>query len=198
MAYLSDIPNATDLIDASQSQIKDNFGAIKTLIDVNHVTFDATGQGKHKHISMPVVSAAPASAAGEGTFFTKAGTVTPTESEPYYTKINGGTEYNMLTQFGGTTSGWARLPGGLIMKWGTTAVSGQATVTYPTGATIPAFTTVYNAQVSVLYTAAGDGNKAISIRAINNPLQLNVYMGERYNGAGHPASGNIYYLAIGV
>jgi len=72
LAYNSAIPQATDKIKDSQSQILDNFAGIKTLVDVNHVTFDDPDQGKHKFLTLPVQAASPpvgAFAAGETGFY---------------------------------------------------------------------------------------------------------------------------------
>ena len=45
MAFQNNKPNASDFLSQSQDDILNNFGAIKTLVDVNHVTFDAADQG---------------------------------------------------------------------------------------------------------------------------------------------------------
>ena len=47
MAYLNNIPQATDRIKDSQPQILANFAEIQTLVGVNHVNFNAVDQGKH-------------------------------------------------------------------------------------------------------------------------------------------------------
>ena len=59
MAYSPNIPQPTDIPANSQPQLLANFQGINTLINVNHIGFDVTDQGKHKWVSMPVQLAAP-------------------------------------------------------------------------------------------------------------------------------------------
>ena len=71
MAYNNAIPQANQPLNTSQADILANFAAIKTLVDINHVTFDIPDQGKHKHVSFPLQSAAPVFAANETGLYNK-------------------------------------------------------------------------------------------------------------------------------
>ncbi len=49
MSYQNNIPQPTDALSQSQSDILNNFAAIQTLIDVDHVDFANINQGKHNN-----------------------------------------------------------------------------------------------------------------------------------------------------
>lgn len=60
MAYNKDIPQATDNISVSQSQILNNFQEIFSLVSVNHVIFDSgLPTGKHSVVQFNPQSAQP-------------------------------------------------------------------------------------------------------------------------------------------
>ena len=66
MAYKPNIPMATDAISQSQVDLQNNFGALKSLIDINHVDFaNMTDQGKHYRIDFPVQSVSPTFQTGQ-------------------------------------------------------------------------------------------------------------------------------------
>jgi len=197
MAYNQNIPQATDDPSVSQAQLLGNFLAIKQLVDVNHGTFSAADEGKHKYVTLPQQAAAPATAALEMALYVKDNGGVPT---PYIRQQSSGTEYNLLTQYAGTNPGWARLPGGLIMKWGTQSVSitGDGYVTYPVGATIPVFTTVLSAQVSVLYALipGNDVDAAIRVTSFADVTKLRVYGSHRFSAGANAVT--FTWLVIGI
>jgi hypothetical protein len=138
MAYQL-IPNASDRIDQSQAQLKENFTQIKTLIDVNHVTFGAAGQGKHALVTFPNL-AAPAAPAGN-------------DINIYNATVGGNPELNIyktggsaipFTQSGQAgTSGWTYLPSGMKIIWGRATLTNPATtapVLFSSVAGFPGFT----------------------------------------------------------
>ena len=53
MPYQNNIPQPTDQLSVSQGDLLNNFASIYTLIGVNHVQFDASGQGKHFFAEFP-------------------------------------------------------------------------------------------------------------------------------------------------
>ncbi len=168
MAYTYNKPDAADSISTSQAVLKDNFTAIKSFVDVNHITFGLTNEGKHNTVSMPQLTVS-------------AGTVpiaTSATEYALYTATDGSVPALWIrppSQGAGTVSadinitsalkanpGWCRLPSGLLMQWGSSSGSGSSsspvTVTYP-----KAFTaTPLHASVST-YTAGSADSKAIAI-----------------------------------
>ena len=131
MAYNNAIPQASDRIKDSQSQILDNFAAIKTLVDINHVTFDAVNQGKHKYVSMPEQSSDPTTAANEVAIYTKA----VSGVSQLFLRNEGDGSVVDWTSATKTSNGTTTLPSGLILKWGqsvTAPVTGITTITFGT------------------------------------------------------------------
>lgn len=148
MAYKNSIPVASDLLSQSQDDILNNFAAIKTLIDVNHVTFDAAGQGKHVIAEFPVQSPVPTTGAGEVGLYCQTSAITG-NPELVYAPESAATTYEFSSAVK-NEKGYAMLPSGIIMKWGSGTVNANTTAvaTFEAGAGVPAFTTVYNVQVT--------------------------------------------------
>lgn len=111
MAYQSTKPLANDPLSQSQGDIAGNFTAIKTLVDINHETFDIGNEGKHLKVDLTDQTAAPpTSAANEVTLYSNAGQLCLSK--------NGGAEIDYTTVTLAAT-GRCKLPCGLEMKWGT-------------------------------------------------------------------------------
>ena len=72
LAYLPNIPQPTDQLSNSQGAILNNFGAIQTWIDQNHVDYTAVGNqpGKHNFVQIPAGGGTPGGGflVGEDTF----------------------------------------------------------------------------------------------------------------------------------
>jgi hypothetical protein len=139
MAYQANIPQSSDRLTDSQSDMLGNFQAIQALIDVNHYDFASPNQGKHFMVSMPAQSPAPMFAAGEVGLYAFLNSVT-NQNELYINKTNQVT----VTQIPATASslsvlsapaqgsaGWSYLPSGIYIAWGTATVSGNTLVTLP-------------------------------------------------------------------
>lgn len=146
MAYQAAIPAASDAIATSQADIQNNFGAINSLVQVNHVGFNTADAGKHSQITFPVGPLV-------GQPFTYAANEIGLQSinnvltgVPDIWMSRGVTAAFPITGKNGIASdGWSYLPSGLLIKWGTrTAVAaGNTTVTFPVAATNPLFASVY-------------------------------------------------------
>jgi len=124
MTFQPTIPKSTDLISVSQGDILNNFTAIGTSFDVNHIDFNAAGAGKHKFVEMPNQAGDPAGAATEGTIYTKVAT----QTELFFRR-DAGTVVQMTN---GTPNivgpnGTTFLPGGVILKWGQFNMAGGVT-----------------------------------------------------------------------
>ena len=201
MAFTPSIPESTDLPSQSQSQIKDNFDAINTTISVNHVEMNASGEGKHKFLQMPEQGSAPTTAANEGALYTKQSSYT-TEAELFYRKENsgggGGAEIEM-TASSNTDPGWALLPCGLLIKWGISSLisGGLVDITYPTGPTIPVFSSILNVQVSPKNATGGDIDAAVRLATTNTTL-IRVYLSKRTTTGVSTANLQISYFSIGL
>jgi hypothetical protein len=150
MAYNNSIPQAGDLLSQSQADILANFQEIDTFVTLNHVTFGASDAGKHKFLQMPVQVAAPSTAAGEMGLYTKTSALTSVP-EMFVRKQSNGTEIEFTSALA-NANGWTRLPSGILLKWGTSgsvSVNSSDALSFPVAGTIPVFSNVFSAQVSL-------------------------------------------------
>ena len=106
MTYNPNIPQASDFIAVSQVDLLNNFTSANTIMDVNHYPFNngTSNAGKHKHVSLPEQSAAPATAADEGAVYTKD---VSNKTELFYRYDSSGREYPLtfvkgMAEFNGT------------------------------------------------------------------------------------------------
>ena len=148
MAFKNNIPLSTDLLSQSQDDILNNFAGIKTLVDVNHVTFDAADQGKHSFIEFPVQAPVPTTGAGEVGLYAQTSALTG-NPELVFSHESAGSTYE-FTSAEKAETGYTMLPSGIILKWGSGTVNANttATVNFASGAGITAYTTVYNVSVT--------------------------------------------------
>ncbi len=196
MAYQANIPLSADKFKDSQSDINGNFQAIKTLIDVNHETFGASDEGKHKWVALPVQSVAPTTAADEVALYSTTSSLTGVPELSIRSESAGtAVEFTSKTA---ASDGWTRLPSGILMKWGasSTLVVDDNIITLPVAATVPAFTTIYNVQLSPQSDGVSDPNSMMYSYAID-ALSFGVWVAKRGTGSiGTPLVG--YYFIIGI
>lgn len=186
MPYNQNIPQPNDQISQSQADLLNNFQSLQTFLQVNHSDINSGNQGKHKFVEFPVQAVAPVTVGAEIGLYTRTSPLTA-EAELVVLKQAGSTapitSYE-ITSAGYTVAGWSRLPSGILLKWGTSSPAGAGAhaVVFPVGVTIPAFTAVYNAQVTP------SSNIDVFVSALTG-LQLTVTA----SGAG-----SFYYMVTGV
>ena len=203
-SYNDLIPQPTDQQSVSQNDILLNFGAIKTLIDVDHGDFSTATYGQHNKVSLPVQAVAPVFAAGtNGIFSNLPATPATGVNEVWLNKqTSAGAAYIPMTASilstnsnpGTNSSGWSYLPSGIIMKWGSGTANGNTAFVFPVAANIPVFTQVVSMQVCTQYLNAADGNLEARLSTWTN-LGFNVYGSQRT--VVNPAAVSFQYLAIG-
>src|SRR5437899_7348489 len=72
MTYNANIPQATDLISQSQSQLLTNFSQANTAFGIDHTAFDVlTNQGKHKKATLVEQTIDPVTLANEAAVYSK-------------------------------------------------------------------------------------------------------------------------------
>ena len=199
MPAYNDTPTAAQRISASQSLIQTNFASLSTVNDVNHVPITDAQAGKHIKVDFTNSATHPAVSATDVLLYNYDNALTA--QQELYVKRTGAlaTAGVPFTARGGTTVGWTYLPSGLLMKWGFgSATAGLYTYTFPVGATIPAFTTIYNMQVTTSYVNVSDGDGFVRLNAFAAPwTTFTVYASHRTtSGAFGPVA--FSYLAIGV
>lgn len=130
MAYLNTIPQPTDQESQSQAQLLNNFDAINTFVNVNHVAFNGADQGKHKFITLPqqavvppgIGAYPPTMSATEYGIYNKTNGANPAifvrKPGAPAGDVSGDVDITTLTYNAGTYEGSVTLPCGLIMKWG--------------------------------------------------------------------------------
>ncbi len=184
MTFDASIPQATDLISQSQSQIQTNFSQSNTAFGIDHTAFDVvSNQGKHKKSTYVDQASNPSTSANEVALYTKN---LSGASTLYLRKESNGT----VVQMSGpdpvvAASGLSFLPGGIIIQWGTyTITNGNATVAVLFSSS---FTTVYSLVIT------GNGS-ADSSRPYYTSLSASGFTGGRGGTAG---TVNYTYIAIG-
>ncbi len=204
MPYQQNIPASTDQLSVSQGDIQGNFQNVKSLIDANHVTFNALGAGKHFKVSLPAQSPAPTFDAGEVGLYSFLNPTTA-KNELYINKTNQATVkqipatasvLSITAAPGSGTAGWTYLPSGILLRWGT--ISGQTgyAVQTVTGSGFPGFTQILNVQVTPFATGTSDANIAVTFAGIVSNTSFATYVAVRYN-SGVAGTGGYTYLAIG-
>jgi hypothetical protein len=209
VAYNPNIPQPSDLLSQSQQDILNNFQAIQTLVDVNHVDFASSDQGKHKWITFPSQAAIPpagSSFAGTELGLYNAVYTTTNKQEIFVNKTNQITvvQVPLTASLLSTNSApasnngmWTYLPSGLILKSGSIqgSLSGLTTIT-PTGG--PAFTQILTVLVSPFNsTTAADLNFSVRLVSINSATTFQVYFSSRTSTGAASGQTGLQFLAIG-
>ena len=189
MAYQANKPQATDALSQSQIDIQNNFGAIQTLIDVDHVDFASSDQGKHNKVTFPVQGASPVFLGGQlGLYSLLNGTTA--QNELYFTNAAGTTYPVSASQTTGTptaTSGWTYLGSGMKIVWGQAQVTagGTVTVSYSTVSGFPGFTSaVMLPQLTRILASATTNNTFVTVAANTAPdlLSFRAFTSNGMNG----------------
>lgn len=178
MSYNPNIPNATDLLSNSQSDLKTNFQSLNSIFGNNHYQFSLTDgtQGKHKVIQM-LENSPPSTNVDEGGLYMAVGT-NPAETNLFFRAENsgggGGFQYQLTkansaqtTLFANNTNyqvgppslngGWTFLPGGLILMYGSnTAPASISTFTYNFPYTFPS--AVFSIVITPFRAASSPGS----------------------------------------
>lgn len=193
---LSDVPQSGQTLAQTQPDIRNNFSVINTAFGVNHIDYNVADQGKHKFVTMPVQGSSPTTAAGELALFSRTSTLTSVPELAFRKQSNGAVvEFTSSSQ---TANGWTRLPSGILLKWGNGSANGLTNVTFPAGATIPAFTTIFSIQITTAYVNATDNpNGFVRLNNFVAPYtQFSVFGSPRTSSGTFAVT--FQYLAIGI
>jgi hypothetical protein len=196
MAYNPNIPQSTDIIANSQSDILNNFQALNNVFGVNHLTFEAPGQGKHAFLQMPEYSGSVSTAIDEAGLYAAIG-ASSAQTELVFRRENNGATIAFTECLAGAT-GWTRLPSGILAKWGNASAQGLQTITFNAQAPfMNVFVVLIGQQTSNGSTSDG-GTYAEYVDCASPYTSFRVWGGRRdaYNDADRPAY--FSYLAIGV
>ena len=207
MAWQPTKPASGDLVfgtNNTRKDIQENFSAIDTAWDINHIGIGDSGQGKHNYVSLPEQGSAPTTAAAELALFTQDPTVTTDGAELYFRRESNGTVYPMTesNKIAGADTplsvGWTMLPSGILIKWGTIdTAGGDAGITFPTGTTDKAFTAAYRAFLTPVDSASGDSDDAIRLKSFTT-TQLLYYGSPRTTTGAKAMTFNFLCIGLGV
>lgn len=208
MTYSADLPITGDSLGGTRDRVRTNFQVISTTLAVNHVAFGgAAGEGKHKFLQMPEVTASgagvPSTAVNEGGFYTDVGT-NPAETNLFFRGENSGNSYQLThvdssltasfaTAAGVNSSGWTFLPGGLLLQYGLRSVAAKGTattITYPK----PFATAVYSVTIGSV-TNEGDFPGANNQFVKDGSVGLSTF--QVVNSSSSSAR-KVYWQAIGI
>jgi len=192
MAFNQNIPQPTDRLKDSQSDLLGNFGAIKDLIDVNHETFGDPDEGKHSWVSLPIKAdpVAPTISGSNIAIYAK-NDPTTTRTELYYKQATGGNVFN-ITGGQRAVTGWSYLSQNIITAWGSSSGSGDVVVT-PSQVT---FGKIYSVQITTWLEGSSPADKLARLKEI--ATSGNTFTVFCSNLSGDAASTGFQWMAIGV
>ena len=184
MPYNQNIPLATDKLSSSQVDINNNFTALQTLIDVDHVDFsNTTNQGMHAKVTFPIGTAPAVSTAG---YIGLYGATSAGKPQIWVNNVAPGLQIPM-TESNLATPGYTYLPSGIILQWG-----GPTTINNGTPVTFnKAFSTCFSVQLTAVLVP--NHETLVYVSGVG-PTGFTGY-GQTLQG-GYEAI-TVYYLAIG-
>lgn len=210
-SYNPSIPQSTDLLSNSQLSLLNNFGAIQTLVDVDHVDFANVAGGQHNKVTffnqvggLPVFS--PLGVVG----MYSAADATSGQNELYINKTNASgivqvavTESILGTTAaptGFTSQGWTMLPSGIKLSWGVVTGLGNSTTSVSLSLQYAMPTTILSVFLSPISSdLTGTRPVACQRTTIGGPntFNLNIMRWSTTSGAWVYSTDQVYYLAIG-
>jgi len=203
MAWDPNKPANADLVfnSVGSTAIRNNFSAIDTAWDINHVGIGDTNQGKHSYVHLRE-GATPTTTTNEIAMFCVDSTLTSYGTELYYRRESNGTvmpitEANRIAGVTGPTLtvGWTMLPSGILLKWGSVnTVGGDANIVFPTTASDKPFTAAYRAFLTPRDSNGGDSD--VAIRLMNFTTTTLSYYGSPRTTTGAKAM-TFDFLCIG-
>lgn len=202
---LNNVPLTGQSLGVTKVPVNQNFSTIDTTYSVDHVTFNnATNVGFHNKVTLVQQSVAPAISLPNTGFWSQLNSTTNQPETWVAAVVAAGLKSYPLTASilstvaapAAFSSGWTYLPSGILLKWGTgnvLAPPGPGTITFPTGANIPAFNTVISVMLSA-NSAAGDPNSMVYLTSVG-ATNFTVYATPRISTG--PGQCGFQYLAIG-
>jgi len=202
LAYNANIPQPTDRKNDSQDDLLQNFTALSTFLNTNHVDLNAIGEGKHKFVEFPKQTSDPAAVTDEVFLFARESTYTANKVVLSYRQDSGADGKIYDIGDGGATAGWSLLPSGLLMKWGflnwTTAMAQDVQFVIPF-ANSPSFSPIVYVNFHPLKSASSDLDAHVRYQAFSTgPQEIDVYVTKRTDSTKPTESFNFWYLIFGA
>jgi hypothetical protein len=204
MAYQNNIPGANDELSQSQTDIQGNFAAIETLITVDHVDFNVVNSGMHQAIHFVSQAAPPTTLAAVTSIYCAPSIATPGSYSLFYQGQNvPGVGVGPFEFTGGvfgtnnTTNGYAILPSGLVIQWGTlTIASPAAFVAFP----FPTAFSKYCFSLTLTSIAAAQPSKTFICQIQDGSLTKfgAIIQAQATNAQPQGGGGLAYFYAVGI
>lgn len=199
MAGYFNVPTIGQTLSNSRPQIQTNFQTIDSSFSYDHSAFATAVPGQHIKVTLPRQAAAPVQSGTNVILGSKAGTFSG-ETELFYARQIGtaaplGAKVFNFTEAGFSSTGWTRLPSGILVKWANNLAIGGASVSYNTFAISggPNFNTIYTVYVTASDNTATFGSNVL-LQLVANP-NITVYTA---NGLVPPVNTRVSYLILGV
>jgi len=200
--YLPGIPNPTDLISNSQSQLKVNFGQLNTQFGVDHVPLNnggSNGSGFHTKVTL-VNGSGPAAIASNPILYSKTSGYGKNEIYMRQAVGDGGAEVqltNLAQVVQNSSTGSTFVGGGAVLKWG----QFSASVNSPyTGTVTSNFTSPFPSGAQCVVASAFNTNAANCSFQVSswNASSVTLNIRTAPSGASGPSiSYSFVYFAIG-
>lgn len=160
MTFLPNIPQADNIVAASQGDLLNNNQALELVFAQDHVTWDAgviADRGKHQSVHLKYQVSPPTTSTNESAVWSRAYNAT---SQLVFTPLSSGSPIAMISGVPtASTSGFTYLPGpgnGLILAWGQ-ATAPNNTIINVTSISGCTFTSTIFAVLSLNAAAQGGG-----------------------------------------
>lgn len=203
---LNNVPLTGQSLNVTRVPVNSNFSTIDTAFSVNHIQYnDGSGnQGMHYFVQMPIPASTPTTGTSQVGLYAQTSTYT-SQPELVFSHQSGSTaptsaQIVEFTSAGWSNTGWARMPSGILFKWGLVNIGGLpsgTTITFPVGATIPAFAAVYNVQITQGYNSTSTANNTMPAVSYSTPPSATGFT-LTWSGGSYNSSTSVYYFAIGV
>lgn len=199
------VPNSGQTLGQTRDSVRANFGNTNDGFLVDHVELNGGGDtGKHKavhFVNQTNAPAAPVTVGLECAIYSAPSLVAPFPPALYFKGQNSGagtdginfTSSIKTSNPADNSIGWALLPCGIIMKWGSSVVninSASDPVNFASGAGIPTFQ--FTPNITVTLNGMSTMDKALFLQA-SSTTSVTVY-----NANGNGGQRAWYYFAIGV
>ena len=193
---LNDVPLSTQTLASTQPDIRTNFQVIDTAFSVDHVDYNAAGQGKHNQVTLPEQSVAPTFTGTDNGVYSK---LRNTYNEIYIHKQTfAGTDEIPFTASILSSStpvsgaeGYTYLPSGIHHSWGSGSATGLTTITIASNLAPP--TQILNVQLTPFDPSTTYKDVEIRLVDILSRTQFRVFG----SVAGASASASFSFFVIG-
>jgi len=190
MTWDNTTPTAGQSLGNSRPTVLAKFNTLQTAIQTNHGDITTADTGKHTFIQWVVQASDPTTAAGEIARYTKL------VSSVAYEHIRQPSDGTVIQMTGKSpiisANGSTFLPGGLLLQWGTSTVTGTLSVSFP----IAFSTAPYSVQITQ-YNTAGSSVREFFQVSLVAAATFTIQVINASGGGLSPSARPCFWMAIG-